>query len=114
MIKFAKIVNEETKACDVGTGTNIDFYRALGFEEMDVEQAYNGQWYLKGYAPEKPATTLEEQVQELESKYNMPRVIREGILANPSAYSDFNVNRAKEIELLAEELRKESAEGNVL
>ena len=114
MIKFAKIVNEETKACDVGTGTNIDFYRALGFEEMDVEQAYNGQWYLKGYAPEKPAPTLEEQVQELESKYNMPRVIREGILANPSAYSDFNVNRAKEIELLAEELRKESAEGNVL
>lgn len=60
------------------------------------------------------APTLEEQVQELESKYNMPRVIREGILANPSAYSDFNVNRAKEIELLAEELRKESAEGNVL
>lgn len=114
MIKLAKIVNEETKACDVGTGTNIDFYRALGFEEMDVEQAYNGQWYLKGYAPEKPAPTLEEQVQELESKYNMPRVIREGILANPSAYSDFNVNRAKEIELLAEELRKESAEGNVL
>ena len=114
MIKFAKIVNEETKACDVGTGTNIDFYRALGFEEMDVEQAYNGQWYLKGYAPEKPTPTLEEQVQELESKYNMPRVIREGILANPSAYSDFNVNRAKEIELLAEELRKESAEGNVL
>lgn len=60
MIKYAKIVNEETKECQVGTGTNVKFYQSIGMAEMDVEQAYNGFWYVKGYAPEKPAPTYEE------------------------------------------------------
>ena len=34
--------------------------RCIGMEEMDVEQAYNGNWYVEGYAPEKPAPTWEE------------------------------------------------------
>lgn len=51
---YAKIINEETKQCDVGIGTNIESYRSIGMSEMEVEQAYNGAWYLKGYAPEKP------------------------------------------------------------
>ena len=58
---YAKIENEETKQVSVGTGTNTDFYRSIGMSEMDVEQAYDGQWYLKGYAPEEPAPTKEEQ-----------------------------------------------------
>ena len=28
---------------------------------MNVEQAYNGCWYVKGYAPEEPTPTDEEQ-----------------------------------------------------
>lgn len=51
---YAKIINEETKQVEVGTGTNIKFYQSIGMSEMEVEQAYNGEWYLKGYAPEKP------------------------------------------------------------
>ena len=54
MKKYAKIINEETKACEVGLGKNTEFYRSIGMTEQEVEQAYNGQWYLKGYAPEKP------------------------------------------------------------
>ena len=54
MKKYAKIVNEETKTCEVGTGTNVEFYSSIGMSEMEVEQAYDGSWYLKGYAPEKP------------------------------------------------------------
>lgn len=108
MIKYAKIVNEETKQCDVGLGTNADFYESLGMTKMEVEQAYNGEWYLEGYAPMKPAPTLEEQLVELEIKYNMPRVLREGILANPDVYSQFNVNRAKELEAIAEEIRRKN------
>lgn len=50
---YAKIVNEETKQVSVGTGTNIAFYKSIGMSDMEVEQAYNGQWYVKGYAPEK-------------------------------------------------------------
>ncbi len=54
MLKYAKIENEETKECSVGTGTNIEFYQSIGMTEQEVEQAYNGSWYLLGYAPEKP------------------------------------------------------------
>jgi hypothetical protein len=61
MKKYAKIVNEETKECQVGTGTNVKFYQSIGMVEMDVEQAYNGQWYVAGYAPEKPEPTIEEK-----------------------------------------------------
>jgi len=58
---YAKITNEETKQCDVGLGTNTDFYKSIGMTEMDVEQAYNGSWYLAGYCPEPSAPTKEEQ-----------------------------------------------------
>ena len=60
MKKYAKIVNEETKACEVGLGTNSAFYQSIGMIEMEVEQAYDGQWYVKGFAPEKPEPAKEE------------------------------------------------------
>ena len=109
MEKYAKIINEETKLCEVGSGnpekileeriipeksheevipaeydeagnlikdeeiikvideeehTEIitvgDWYKSLGMEKMEVEKAYNGSWYVAGYAPEKPAPTREE------------------------------------------------------
>lgn len=60
MLKYAKITNEETKECQVGTGTNSDFYKSIGMTKMDVEQAYNGAWYLSGYAPAEPEKTKEE------------------------------------------------------
>ena len=52
-----------------------------------------------------PEPSLEEQLTKLEKDYNMPRVIREGILGNPSMYSEFNVLRAKELEELAKKIR---------
>lgn len=66
MLKYAKIIDEETKQCEVGIGTNVEFYKSIGMTEMDVEQAYNNQWYVAGYAPEEPAPTEEEQRQKRE------------------------------------------------
>ena len=60
MKKYALIVNEETKACEVGLGTNSSFYQSIGMTEMDVELAYNDLWYLEGFAPVKPELTYEE------------------------------------------------------
>ena len=37
MKKYAKIINEETKACEVGLGTNSAFYQSIGMTEMEVE-----------------------------------------------------------------------------
>lgn len=58
---YAKIVDYTTNRCIAGIGTNSAAYEAMGFELMDVEQAYNGAWYLAGYAPAQPAPTKEEQ-----------------------------------------------------
>ena len=69
MKKYAKIINEETKQCEVGIGTNVEFYKSIGMTEMDVEQAYNGSWYVEGYAPEEPAPTEEEQRQKRAEAY---------------------------------------------
>lgn len=69
MLKYAKIINEETKQCEVGVGTNVEFYKSIGMTEMDVEQAYNGNWYIAGYAPEEPAPTEEEQRQKRQQAF---------------------------------------------
>lgn len=105
MIKWAKITNQETKVCDVGLGTNIEYYKSIGMTEQDVEQAYNGQWYLVGYAPSKPAPTLQEQLLEMERNTGYTRAIRELILAENSGASEFVKNKAQEIEQIAEQLR---------
>lgn len=61
MKKYAKVINEETKACEVGLGTNNNFYASIGMEEMEVEQDYAGNWYLAGYAPTQPISEYNEQ-----------------------------------------------------
>lgn len=65
---YAKIENEATKECSVGLGSNAAFYESIGMSEMDVEQAYNGKWYVKGYAPEKPQSVInQERIAELKA-----------------------------------------------
>lgn len=67
MKKYAKIINEKTKQCDVGIGTNAKFYQSIGMIEMEVEQSYDGSWYVRGFAPEKPQEiTNQERISELE------------------------------------------------
>lgn len=65
MKKFAIISNKDTKECFVGTGTNEDFYKSIKMELLEVEQAYNGKWYLAGYAPVKSQNEIDyEQVEQ--------------------------------------------------
>lgn len=61
MLKYAKITDEQTKAVSVGLGTNTKFYESIGMVQMEVEKAYNGFWYVAGYAPQPPEPTIEEQ-----------------------------------------------------
>lgn len=55
---YAKIIDEKTKQVEVGIGTDSDFYQSIGMTEQEVEQAWDGQWYIKGYAPGKPTEQL--------------------------------------------------------
>ena len=102
---YARIVNEETKEVSVGLGTDVEFYKSIGMKEMEVEQAYNGAWYLKGYAPAKPEPPIEEQVAKLEAETGLTRVMREIVLAENSGASDYVKAKAQEIEGLAKQLR---------
>ena len=68
---YAKIINDETKEVVVVANATPEFITANGFSEMDVEQAYNGFWYVQGYAPEEPAPTEEEQRQKREQAYTV-------------------------------------------
>lgn len=91
MKKYAKVVNEETKTCDVALGTDINFYIKLGFKLLDVEQAYNGNWYLEGYAPIKPEPTIPEQVAELENQVEIlnRKLVRDiRVILNPNANAE--------------------------
>ena len=57
----AKIINKETNEVLVAFGTKYPD----DFKEMEVEKAYNGNWYVKGYAPVKPAETyIEKRLKE--------------------------------------------------
>lgn len=70
MLKYAKVINEETKQCEVGLGNNIKFYQSVGMTEMDVEQAYDGNWYVAGYAPQPSIEEQNEQIrQERQARY---------------------------------------------
>ena len=57
---YAQIIDEKTKLCSVGTGTNTNFYKSIGMTDMEVEQGYDGQWYVKGYAPSQPLDELKQ------------------------------------------------------
>ena len=100
MIKYAQIINEQTKQCEVGIGTNAEFYRSIGMSEMEVEQAWDGSWYLKGYCPEKPEPTIEEksnQVKSISNQYlsdNLDRCDRyekqkSGLLSTTDTYDTY-------------------------
>lgn len=54
MIKYAKVINEQTGLCEVGIGTNSKFYKSIGMKEQDVSQSdINGKWYLSDKCPMK-------------------------------------------------------------
>ena len=69
MKKYAKIINEETKEVSIGTGTNSAFYQSIGMTEIEVEEGYDGSWYLKGYAPEKPTEQKEAEIRAVRNQY---------------------------------------------
>ena len=69
MIKYASIINEKTGLCSVGTGTNSDFYRSIGMQQLDVKQSdIDGAWYISDKCPMK---TDEEKAQEERERLDM-------------------------------------------
>lgn len=71
MIKYAKIINEETGLCDVAIGTNLTFYQSIGMEQLDVEQSEKDNlWYLSEFCPHY----TEEEQAEIERKKRIQEI----------------------------------------
>lgn len=81
MVKYAIVIDDNTKVCNVGIGTDTDFYKSIGMVDMEVEQGYDGQWYVKGYAPNQPLDELKEQ------KINEFKSIRDAEEVKPIEYN---------------------------
>lgn len=65
MIKYAKIINEETGLCEVGLGTNVEFYISIGMREHDVQQSdIDYGWYLTEKCPMKSDEQKEQEERE--------------------------------------------------
>lgn len=104
MLKYAKIIDEETKEVQIGVGVNDEYYASIGMTEMEVEQAYTGLWYLKGYAPIKPEPTIQDKILELESQITA-RNLRSAIFGD-----EYAIEKIRAIEAEIEELRKQLEE----
>ena len=105
MLKYAQILDEETKVCAIANFDEPEKLKKYGFEEMDVEQAYNGNWYVSGYAPEKPAPTHEEQ---RENRANAYQIEVDPITSHISRLKD--EEQTPEIEQEIEDLKQERSE----
>lgn len=59
--KYVKVVNQLSKQCLVGLGQDENYYKSLGFEKREVEKAYDGIYYLAGFAPKKPQELVSKE-----------------------------------------------------
>ena len=65
MIKYAKIINNKTGLCEVGLGTNAEFYQSIGMAELDVQQSdIDNNWYLADKCPMKTDEQKEREEAE--------------------------------------------------
>jgi hypothetical protein len=98
MKKYAKIINKETKQCEVGIGTNDKYYKPLGMTLQDVEQGKDNNWYILGYAPKQSEEEkLKQEVKTLESQTGYTRILREIIS---------KTDVSKEVKDIAEKIEK--------
>lgn len=67
MKKYAKLNNVELGTYSVGLGSNEELYKSMGMELLDVEEGYDGNWYLAGKAPLPPAPTPEAIIKGYEN-----------------------------------------------
>lgn len=63
MICRYKIHDQETNEVLIAVGDNIQFFESMGYTEVgEVEQAYDGRYFVAGYAPTMPQEEVVIQV----------------------------------------------------
>lgn len=114
MIIYAKVIDENTKQCEIGVGTNDTFYRKIGMKKLDVKQcSWNGKWYLTGHVPQEPEEMVKQKriaqiKEELASKDEKSTRSVRAILAGTATEADKQYLTTIEAEVIA--LREELKE----
>jgi len=49
--RWAKVIDDVKKLCEVGLGDDSAYYRSIGYEKIEVAEGSDGRWYVKGYEP---------------------------------------------------------------
>ena len=74
MIKYTKILNDETGLCSVGEGTNSAYYKSIGMVELDVQQSdIDNAWYLAEKCPMKSDEEKAKEERERLDNLSMTR-----------------------------------------
>lgn len=74
MLKFAKIIDNETGLVEVGIGTNQRFYASIGMQRMDVQKSdIDNNWYLTDKCPMKTDEQIAEEEQTRILELSMTR-----------------------------------------
>ena len=85
MLKYCKVIDEDTREVTVGLGTNEDFYKSIGFKKKEVIEV-NNRYYLKGFEPEIDLN----KIKELE-KQKLKKEIEEKFYAEYPLYRQCNI-----------------------
>lgn len=105
---------------EIGTILNKENYTQAAIacnKAGDRHIEKQGEQYVIVANPPAPEPTVAEQVQQLEQQTGLTRAVRELVLAENSGASEYVVNKAKEIENLAVQMRpsvqKAAAAGDI-
>ena len=101
--KYAKIIDETSKRVEVGIGSNIEYYKSLGYSLMEVEQGADGLYYVKGYAQKtRIADWKQNRIDELKKELSKWDYIGTKIATGCATIEDY-----KDVIEMCEEYRKE-------
>lgn len=85
MLKYCKVINDETKEVSIGLGNNVDFYKSIGFKKKEVVEV-DGRYYLKGFEPEADLNKIKEL-----KKIELKKEVEEKFYAEYPLYKQCNI-----------------------
>ena len=89
-MKLCKVIDEQTQQVVIANEMQEDIFKKEGFQYKGVEQAYNGEWYLSGYAPAKPQSLInQEKITELKNKLSATDYICIKIAEGAATHADY-------------------------
>ncbi len=106
MIKYAKVIDNGLGLCEVGLGTNTEFYKSIGMIQLDVQQSdIDNNWYLSEKCPMK----TDEEKLTIAKTYKYNEINNGARIYLESGNALFEIEEGKHIEATDGNIAKLSA-----